>query len=162
MEAVGTMQGGWEWGVAMLPMTGQVKSGDTYLVETFAGGALAAVIDGLGHGEEAAEAARIAYDTILQRPFDSDPQTTPRHENVIPRRGVVGSHLPTLHATVFAVNKGDTLVLVTDGIRRGFESSIRMDQAPQEIADAILTQHAPGTDDALVLVLRCTNSDGNV
>src|SRR5258708_30962737 len=71
MEAVASMQSWWEWGVATSPMTGQTKSGDSYLVETFTNGALAAVIDGLGHGEEAAEAALVALDAIQEKPADS-------------------------------------------------------------------------------------------
>ncbi len=41
-------------------MKGFHQSGDTYLVKTFPGGALVAAIDGLGHGEDAAEASRTA------------------------------------------------------------------------------------------------------
>jgi serine phosphatase RsbU (regulator of sigma subunit) len=41
------------------------------LVRHFAGGALAAVIDGLGHGMEAAEAARGAVAALEERPSES-------------------------------------------------------------------------------------------
>ena len=59
-----------EWGMASLAMRGHEQSGDSQLVEFFPGGALVAVIDGLGHGEEAAEAARFAVASLRERPED--------------------------------------------------------------------------------------------
>ena len=46
-----------EWGVASRALPGETRSGDLHVVESFAGGALVAAVDGLGHGEEAADAA---------------------------------------------------------------------------------------------------------
>jgi len=60
-----------EWGVAGTPLKGHTESGDTHLVRHFAGGALAAVIDGLGHGSEAAQAAREALACLEQKPAES-------------------------------------------------------------------------------------------
>jgi phosphoserine phosphatase RsbX len=71
MEAVAMISSQIEWGVASTPLKGNPESGDTYMVRHFPGGALAAVIDGLGHGPEAAEAARRAMATLEQRPADS-------------------------------------------------------------------------------------------
>jgi negative regulator of sigma-B (phosphoserine phosphatase) len=71
MEAVGMRSEQIEWGVASTPLKGNTESGDSYLVRHFAGGALAAVIDGLGHGSEAAEAARGAVATLEERPSES-------------------------------------------------------------------------------------------
>ncbi len=53
-----------EWAVASRPAPGEVLSGDNHLVVVSPGGALAAVVDGLGHGTDAAAAARIAVDTL--------------------------------------------------------------------------------------------------
>jgi phosphoserine phosphatase RsbX len=53
-----------EWGVATQPLPGQTVSGDLHLVEPFAHGALVAVVDGLGHGDEAAAAAGIAIEIL--------------------------------------------------------------------------------------------------
>lgn len=50
--------------VAARPMPGQGESGDQYLVADFADGVLIAVVDGLGHGDEAALAARLAVATM--------------------------------------------------------------------------------------------------
>lgn len=49
-----------EWAVAMRTMPGQEESGDLHVVQPFPGGALVGVVDGLGHGKEAAIAARLA------------------------------------------------------------------------------------------------------
>jgi serine phosphatase RsbU (regulator of sigma subunit) len=53
-----------EWGVATLALPGQSESGDRHVVRDFPGGALVAVVDGLGHGEEAAAAAQAAASTL--------------------------------------------------------------------------------------------------
>ena len=56
-----------EWGVAGRPCAGQTESGDQFCVEAGAPGgkrALVAVVDALGHGQEAAAAARIAIATL--------------------------------------------------------------------------------------------------
>jgi phosphoserine phosphatase RsbX len=49
-----------DWAVATLALAGEHESGDLHVVAPFAGGALVAAIDGLGHGPEAAVAARSA------------------------------------------------------------------------------------------------------
>lgn len=46
--------------VAARPIPGQTESGDQYVVANFDGGVLVAVIDGLGHGQDAADAAKLA------------------------------------------------------------------------------------------------------
>ena len=56
-----------DWGVASRALAGEPVSGDLHLVATFDQGALAAVIDGLGHGPEAAEAARAAAAVLSRR-----------------------------------------------------------------------------------------------
>lgn len=52
------------WGVATLALEGQTESGDLHLVQPVQDGVLVAVLDGLGHGEEAAAAARLAVSTL--------------------------------------------------------------------------------------------------
>src|SRR5437867_3307681 len=54
------------WGAAGRTLPEQSVSGDLYLVKPFTGGVLLAVVDGLGHGEEAATAANTAI-AILER-----------------------------------------------------------------------------------------------
>ncbi len=55
-----------EWGVAARALPGERASGDLHLVETFTGGVLVAVVDALGHGEDAAVAARLAVATLAK------------------------------------------------------------------------------------------------
>jgi hypothetical protein len=73
---------------------------------------------------------------------------------VLLQGGVVGLHLPALRGVVLPVAPGDTLLLATDGVRSGFASGLRLEEAPQQLADRILARDAKGTDDALVLVAR--------
>jgi len=49
-----------KWAVAGLVQPGQNESGDRHLVLSTADGGLVAVVDGLGHGSEAAGAAKVA------------------------------------------------------------------------------------------------------
>src|SRR5256885_13309331 len=49
-----------DWGVATLALAGETESGDLHLVKRVGRGTLVAVVDGLGHGAEAAAAARAA------------------------------------------------------------------------------------------------------
>ncbi len=56
-----------EWGVATRNHPGERVCGDAYVISPFDGGLLVAVIDGLGHGEEAALAARVAVAAIESR-----------------------------------------------------------------------------------------------
>jgi len=53
-----------DWGVASSAVPGETQSGDLHLVKPLAGGVLIAVVDGLGHGAEAATAARTAVTTL--------------------------------------------------------------------------------------------------
>ena len=53
-----------EWGMATRTLPGETESGDLALVKPFPRGVLGAVIDGLGHGPEAARAARAARKTL--------------------------------------------------------------------------------------------------
>jgi phosphoserine phosphatase RsbX len=55
-----------EWGTAAAPHPAQDVSGDVALVIRMPEGALVAVIDGVGHGREAARAAQIARETICE------------------------------------------------------------------------------------------------
>lgn len=57
-----------EWGVASRPIPGETLSGDLHVVAPFEGGVLAAGIDGLGHGVEAARAAQYAADVLADAP----------------------------------------------------------------------------------------------
>ena len=53
-----------DWGVASAALAGQRESGDLHLVRESSTGCLAAAVDGLGHGMEAAVAARRAVASL--------------------------------------------------------------------------------------------------
>jgi len=81
-----------EWGVASLTLAGEVESGDRHVVKTFPHGALLAVMDGLGHGEQAAAAANRAV-KVLQT-LEIEPVVSlfkGCHERLRSTRGVVMS-----------------------------------------------------------------------
>jgi phosphoserine phosphatase RsbX len=102
---------GWlEVGVASSILTGQSQSGDLELVRTLDGGALVAVVDGLGHGQEAAVAARVAVDTLDRYAGESLPALVRRcHEALLGTRGVVMSvaHFDAGHDTMTWVGLGN-------------------------------------------------------
>jgi len=190
-----------EWGVAAQPLEGEAESGDLHVVQRFPKGVLVAAVDGLGHGLEAAAAARSAVVTLAEYAHEpvislvkrcherlirtrgavmslasfnaldstmtwlgvgnveglllrADAAADPPRENVLLRGGVVGYQLPSLHASILPVTRGDVLILATDGIRSGFVEDVTLSDPPQRIAEQILARRATGTDDALVLVAR--------
>jgi negative regulator of sigma-B (phosphoserine phosphatase) len=57
---------GLDWSVATAVMPGELESGDRHVVCPLPDGVLVAVIDGLGHGVEAAAAARVAAGVLEQ------------------------------------------------------------------------------------------------
>jgi len=185
----------WGWAGSAL----ESESGDLHVVAPFQGGALVALIDGLGHGPEAAAAARAAAPVLETCPGESvlilvqrchealrntrgavmnlasfrtvDSSLTwigigniegmlvhrngSRGEAINARSGVVGFQLPTLHARTVSVAPGDTLIMATDGIRRGFTEGLAIAHSPQELAESILARFASSSDDAHVVVARC-------
>jgi negative regulator of sigma-B (phosphoserine phosphatase) len=90
-------------------------------------------------------------ESILLR---ADAGAKPSYESPVLRTGLVGSRLPPLLATITPVAPGDTLILVTDGIRSSFARNLPSLARPQQIAEHILAHHGKSTDDALVLVAR--------
>lgn len=190
-----------EWGVASLTMPGQTEPGDSYVVQPFPGGVLVAVIDGLGHGHEAALASQTAarplrekagqpIEALLRACHEALKETRgavisaasfhapgntmswlgvgnvdgvlirargsrgPATSSVLALSGLLGLHLPSLHASVVSLNRGDILIFATDGIRSDFSHGVALNETPQQVADRICTRHQKGSDDALVLVAR--------
>jgi len=81
-----------EWGAAALPLEGGPESGDLYVVRPFDHGALVAVVDGLGHGSEAALAAKTAVATLEDYAHEPVISLLRRcHERLMRTRGVVMS-----------------------------------------------------------------------
>lgn len=81
-----------EWGVATLALPGQAETGDLHVVAPFPNGVLVAVIDGLGHGGDAAAAARIAAATLVDHAQESVISLVRRcHERLRTTRGAAMS-----------------------------------------------------------------------
>jgi len=78
------------WGVASRALPGQVVCGDRHLIKPITDGVLAAVVDGLGHGEEATTAAKTAI-AILERHAEEPLAALVKrcHEALTQTRGVV-------------------------------------------------------------------------
>ena len=191
-----------DWAVASRTLPGQNVSGDLHLIQPCEHGVLVAVVDGVGHGDEATLAARTAVNALAESPTEpvvslvkhchpllaktrgvvmtlawidsreatvtwlgvgnvqglllrADTRTRPVVERVLLRGGLVGYQLPVLQASVLPINPGDLLVFASDGIQGDFSERLTYTaQAPQRIADQILSRSAKETDDALVLVGR--------
>ncbi len=81
---------GFAWGVAARALPGQAISGDLHLVKPVDEGVLLAAVDGLGHGEEATAAARIALSILERHAGDSIVSLVQRcHVALARTRGVV-------------------------------------------------------------------------
>src|SRR2546427_9658051 len=79
-----------EWGVASLALPGEAESGDRHLVKPVGTGVLVAVVDGLGHGIEAASAAKAAVAALERHASESPvPLLERRHPALKGARGPV-------------------------------------------------------------------------
>jgi len=115
-------------GVASTALTGHRESGDLHLVRPGDGGdsVLVAVVDGLGHGQEAAVAARIAIDTLDRHAAATVPHLIQHcHEALIGTRGVVMSvaQFDAARDTMTWVGVGNVAGVLAAGDREGRTSS---------------------------------------
>lgn len=106
-----------DYGVAASARAGETACGDLHLVRAVGAGALVAVVDGLGHGEEAAFAARVAVQTLARHAGEPLPEMVRRcHEALRGTRGVVVSlaYFETARDTLSWVGLGNVRgVLIT-------------------------------------------------
>jgi len=79
-----------EFETAAVTREGETQSGDRHLVQPFEGGVLVGVVDGIGHGPEAAEAARVAEETLRENASDPPVELAEKcHERLRRTRGAV-------------------------------------------------------------------------
>jgi negative regulator of sigma-B (phosphoserine phosphatase) len=79
-----------KYAVASAPVPGEEESGDLYLVRPTPRGALLAVVDGAGHGVEAARAAHLAIETLEEHASEGViPLLHLCHERLSGTRGAV-------------------------------------------------------------------------
>lgn len=83
----------------------------------------------------------------------------PRPESLLVRSGMVGDHLPELGFSGIPVERGDILIMATDGIGSQFTEALLDMPEPQQLAERIQRDYAKTTDDSLVLVARCAGAD---
>lgn len=99
-----------EYGVAKFALAGQGESGDHHIVRCKESGVLIAAIDGLGHGEEAASAARVAADVFLADGNEPVISLVERcHEKLRTTRGAVLSvaYIDSTHALMTWLGVGN-------------------------------------------------------
>lgn len=85
----------------------------------------------------------------------ADAQADPTREWLLARGGVVGYHLPSPRPIVHPIARGDVLIFATDGIHSNFAQALTLGDPPPQMAERVLARSSRGTDDALVLVMRC-------
>jgi phosphoserine phosphatase RsbX len=186
-------------GVAGVAHAGESRSGDLAVFVPTAAGGLACVIDGLGHGPEAADAAERCAEVVranaelparelldtchealratrgvvmtaawfdLQRSQLSwagvgnvdarlvrvGPEL--REDVALVFGGVLGYRMPQVRAATMALERGDLLVMITDGIEAAISPALAAGGAAQALAERILAEHGKGSDDALAVVVR--------
>jgi negative regulator of sigma-B (phosphoserine phosphatase) len=186
-------------GSAGVAHEGEVRSGDLAVFVPTAAGGLACVIDGLGHGPEAADAAELCADVVrANAEAPARELMAACHEALLSTRGVVmtaawfdlersqlswagvgnvdarlvrsgpeqredvalvfggvlGYRMPQVRAATMRLERGDVLVMITDGIEAAISPALAAGGAAQALAERILTTHGKGTDDALAVVVR--------
>jgi hypothetical protein len=112
-----------EYGVARFVLPGQMESGDLHVLRSGETGTLIAAIDGIGHGEEAAFAAKAAADILEGEPNEPIISLVQMcHERLKRSRGVVMSlaSIDPKHGLMTWLGVGNVQgVLVRKGSARG-------------------------------------------
>jgi len=173
-------------GVAGAPFEGEARSGDVAVFVPTAGGALVGLIDGLGHGPEAADAAEacgeivrthaeVGAQELLQAChealvdtrgvvmtaawFDLEDETVSwagvgnvdarlvrsgpelREEVALVFGGVLGYRMPRVRPATMKLERGDLLVMLTDGVEGAISPALAGGGAAQTLAERIFEQH---------------------
>jgi negative regulator of sigma-B (phosphoserine phosphatase) len=90
-----------EQGVAERALAGERRSGDRAVLEPYDGGALVGAIDGLGHGEEAADASAVAAEVLA-----ADPSRDPRQLIEECHRALAGTRGAVMTLAWFDLDEG--------------------------------------------------------
>jgi negative regulator of sigma-B (phosphoserine phosphatase) len=186
-------------GIAGAAHDGETQSGDVAVFVPTEAGGLACVIDGLGHGPEAAFAAEICAEVVSANALASaDELLAACHAALLETRGavmtlawfdlersqlawtgvgnvdarlvhsgpelredvalvfggVIGYRMPQVRVAKMPLERGDVLVMITDGIEGAISPALAGGGSAQTMAERILDMHGKGTDDALAVVVR--------
>ncbi len=88
-----------DYGVAKFVLPEECECGDRHLISSHKNGVLIAAVDGIGHGREAANAAKTAISVLKERASDPITSLVERcHQRLRRMRGVVLS-LASIHAS---------------------------------------------------------------
>jgi phosphoserine phosphatase RsbX len=140
-----------EYGVAKLALPGEAESGDRHLVCCNEGGILIAAVDGIGHGAEAADAAKTA--TAILRNGIGEPiisLITTCHEKLRSTRGVVLSlaWVDTKHGLMTWLGVGNVHgVLVRSDRKNGAQETLLL-------RGGVVGDHLPQLQAAVLPVAR--------
>lgn len=76
----------------------------------------------------------------------------------ISKNGILGFRMPSLLELRYVYDPGDIFVLYSDGVSSSFSQDTKIDikQAPQRMAEQILTTYGKYTDDATVVAVKTT------
>jgi negative regulator of sigma-B (phosphoserine phosphatase) len=150
METVST--GLIEWAVAELVLPGQSESGDRFLVTPTPDGGLVAVVDGLGHGAEAAEAAKAAVRSLERH----------AHEPIIPlirncHRSLAGTRGVVMSVAAFDA-RAETVTWVgvgnVEGVLLRAQSTATLGRESLLLRGGVVGVHLPALAAAIVPVAR--------
>lgn len=138
--------------MAAAAIPGEKESGDLHVVEPFAQGALVAVIDGLGHGGPAAEAARAAAKFMKMNAGESVIRLVQQCDQRLQRtRGVVMSlaSINTTDETLTWLGVGNV-----DGILIRSNASARTTSEFLNAARGVVGARLPGLRAAVLPIIR--------
>jgi phosphoserine phosphatase RsbX len=118
-----------DWAVAVRSLAGESISGDLHVVAPFPDGVLLAVVDGVGHGREAATVARRTADTlkdVAAEPLEAIVRRC--HEALRGTRGAVMSlaavHTATATMTWLGVGNVEAVLVAGDGRGSGARTEL--------------------------------------
>jgi len=188
-----------QFGVVKRALKGQTACGDAYFIKEFTNRVLIGVVDGLGHGPDAAVAAETAVEYIGNNHKKSlteiirgchkelketrgavaglaliDPgRSILRYAGVgniairvqartrikpISVNGILGHNLRKVREEEFPYNRGDMIILHSDGISGKFDMKLYppefIRRHPQEIAERIAAEFGRESDDLTIVVAR--------
>ena len=142
-------------GIAVFTQPGETESGDLHVVAPFAAGVLIAVVDGIGHGPEAAKVARIATRVMKDYSHENLQSLIQRCHNALHgTRGVVMSLASFNHETKIMIWAGVGNVqgnlLPMDKLRGSKTLLLSMGTLGQQIGSVHPTELAVKPGDTLV------------
>lgn len=77
-----------------------------------------------------------------------------RNECILQCGGTLGLHLPAVLTQTHRIGPGDTLIFVSDGIRRGYRGPGASGLPVMAVAQEVMRLHGRAVDDAIVLAAR--------